>query len=351
MSSNIPTEPTTPLHARPNEQLDLNRVQELDMEDLNDLDLNPGFDESLPPSKVTSSTNLHNSNNNNNYNMNSLKRPRDMSEHSMNSEIFNTENLTKDNTVFDDVDDFKPIVNIASPFQEYHNNNNTFNNDDEGDFTKLQNHTSTNNITPANREIKRRLSMSQQSKFIIFVDQRFMDIQRKFVQSRGLNPELGYQSLNDLLRDIKLLLDFIWYSIDNIPNTDQLLLQKRIENNEINNSTQTRSLHDFGQSSYILKIADETLDYLDKFHIDANDQNTLNKLFKLLFILDKIFAKLISGNNSNNIKLNMTDMIRFMAIAERTRFKLPTILENLNIHGYHYEVSKIYENSLDLCAC
>lgn len=325
--SNIPTEPTTPLHARPNEQLDLNRVQELDMQDLDDLDLNPAFDESLPPSKVASCTNMKDN----------LKRPIDKLNETANSH-------NNSNIVFDNIDDFKPIINIASPFQEHTSNSN----EDDNEFNNDRDHNLLNNNNT--REIKRRLSMSQQSKFITFVDQRFMDIQRKFVQSRGLNNQLGYQSLTDLLKDIKLLLDFIWYSIDNIANTDQLLLEERIENKDVK-PNEVRSLHDFGQSSYILKIADETLDYMDKFHIDPNDHDSITKLFKLLFILDKIFAKLISGNNNNNIKLNMTDMIRFMAIAERTRFKLPTILENLNIHGYHYEVSKIYENSLDLCAC
>ncbi|CCK70303.1 TFIIH complex subunit TFB6 KNAG_0E00350 [Huiozyma naganishii CBS 8797] len=309
-------EPETPLHAEPNEQLDLNAVQELDEQDIADLDLGPTFDESLPPSANASSVRLH-------------------------------------DAQFDNANDFKPRINVGSPFSS----------------SFAETNSKGNSGTGAPPVIRRRLSMSQQSKFISYVDQRFMDIQRKFVQSRGLNNKTGYKSLDALLRDIKSLIDFIWYSIDNEPNTDSLLQLDANENDDNENEgdggnsrrDHSSALHNhspnqssdsgFGQASYLIRIADDMLDYIEKFHIDATDHLTISKVFKLFFIMDRIFVKLINGVTANNIKLNKTDMIRFSGIAQRSRVKLPIYFEKLGVQGYHYELSKIYEESLEMCTC
>lgn len=346
----IPEDPKTPLHAEANELLNLDNVKELDEKEIEDLDLDPTFDESLPPSTVASRIDLH-----------GLTEPmpaclrtkRPLNNPNDDTDLLNDGNEYSLNTtsspMFDNVEDFKPSINVASPFSS---------------STLLQNKPPTASVQRG-----RRLSMTQQSKFISYVDQRFMDIQRKFVQSRGLNNKTGYKKLSDLLKDTKSLLDFIWYSIDNTSNTDFLLqedgepvkdsdLQSTddymnldlVNNNNNNNKPlRNKSISDFGQTSYVIKIADDVMDYIEKFEVEPEDNDTISKLFKLFFILDKVFAKLITGNNNNSIKMNRTEVVRFVGIAERSRVRLPLFFEHLNIHGFHYELSKIYETSLELC--
>lgn len=340
-----PENPETPLHAEANEQLNLDNVNELDEQDIEDLDLNPGFDESLPPSTVASRLNLDGMVEPDTE----CLRKRVLDDLDDNDPLMDDSNLINTSSpMFDNVEDFKPRINVTSPFSS---------------SSLVQNNPPVSNIPQRSR----RLSMSQQSKFVSYVDQRFMDIQRKFVQSRGLNNKTGYKNLSELLKDIKSLLDFIWYSIDNTSNTDFLLQEAEDDTSAPPSHSQStedinldlmaskhpksKLLCDFGQTSYVIKIADDAMDYIEKFEIDPEDSDTISKIFKLFFILDKVFAKLISGKNNNLIKLNRTDMVRFVGIAERSRVRLPLFFEHLNIHGFHYELSKIYEASLDLCAC
>ncbi|KAK5782009.1 TFIIH complex subunit TFB6 PWA37_002347 [Arxiozyma heterogenica] len=342
----ISEDPKTPLHAKANEQLNLDNVNELDEKEIEDLDLNPTFDESLPPSTVPSRINLDNMNEPMPACLRMKRSINDAEDVTIAGENEYSLNTTS-SPMFDNVEDFKPSINVTSPFSS---------------STLLQNKSSS-----VTTQRGRRLSMTQQSKFVSYVDQRFMDIQRKFVQSRGLNNENGYKKLSELLKDIKSLLDFIWYSIDNTSSTDFLLqemgdatndsnslvsddaINLDLMNDPNNKPLKNKSIFDFGQSSYVIKIADDVIDYIEKFEIEVEDNDTISKLFKLFFILDKIFAKLITGSNNNSIKLNRTDIVRFVGIAERSRVRLPLFFEHLNIHGFHYELSKIYETSLDLC--
>lgn len=297
------SEPNTPMHAGPNEHLDLDDVKELSDEDIEELDLKPDVD--MDPVYEE--------------HRNGVKR-----EYS---------NLFEDAMRLegDDMDDFRPRVSIDSPFSSY---------------------ADLNSLERKHRSL-RKLSMSQQSKFIAYCDQKLMDIQRKFVQSRGLNTQNGYSSLEPLLRDVKSLVDFIWYSLDGSPNTDLLLRESDdMKYSTTDNSGIEKDTH-FGQSSYLIKIADDLMDYVEKFDLkflsEEERRQTLSKLFKLLFILDRIFAKLMDGNIPGGGRTNGTDAVRINGIAERTRMKLPVIFEAQDIHGYHFEVSKVYERTLERC--
>lgn len=328
------SEPETPLHVGPDTNLDLNNLKELDEKDIEDLDLDPSIDETpsfinIPAQAATAPL---------------WKRAFNYIENNNNTQ-------SRHPSEYDNAHDYQPRVNFKSPFSSDDNLKSILNTslpktslNDNNDFKK-----------------SKRLSMSQQSKFIVYVDSRLMEIQRKFVQSRGLNNERGYKTLAPLLHDIKSLLDFIWYSIDNVPYSDYLLQLNRDntplhidEELEIIPQFQKNS-NNFGQSSFIIKIADDLIDYIEKFTItdDPLDEevDTIPKLFKLFFILDWVFASLILGKNENKVKLNGTDRVRFIGIAERTRMRLPLFFEKNKIHGYHFELSKIYEQSLDLCAC
>ena len=323
-------EPETPMHVGPDANMDLDDLIELDEKEIDDLNLDPTMDETPSFTDIPKQLNTN------------LKRKLN-SEEDEDKSTFPTN--SKD---FDSAHDYQPRINFKSPFSSKDDSNSTINTvpEDYKSNTDMKKH--------------RKLSMSQQSKFITYVDSRLMEIQRKFVQSRGLSPEKGYASLTELLHDIKSLLDFIWYSIDNMPHTDYLLHIDNYDTLEMDNEDRKPIIsneHNFGQTSFIIKIADDLMDYIEKFDIyddpledDDPDADTVVKIFKIFYILDRIFRSLISGQNENNVILNSTDRIRFMAIAERTRMKLPQIFEKNKIHGYHFELSKIYELSLDFCA-
>ncbi|GAV53700.1 hypothetical protein ZYGR_0AK02020 [Zygosaccharomyces rouxii] len=295
------SEPETPVHAPPNEQLDLSKIKELDENDMMDLDL---VSESENPESRNSSSKPD------------FKRK-----------------FTEDETVYDDVDDFKPRINIGSPFNSS---------------------TDMEQLGPSQHpgRPRGRLSLSQQSKFISYLDEQLMNIQRRFVQSRGLNTENGYSGLAPLLQDLKSVIDFIWYSIDGTtPNTEKLLTQD-VSEIPIEQFDSSKSTY-FGQTAYLMRVADDIMDYTEKFDLDQLDLGgqggVIPKLFKLLFILDHIFARLLDGTIPGRTKMNLTDAVRMRAIAERTRTRLTRYLGQKQVHGYHYEVSKIYEESLERC--
>lgn len=231
--------------------------------------------------------------------------------------------------IYDDNNNFQPIVDFCSPFVS---------------TDKLEN---VENYR--NRSI-RRLSSSQQSKFINYCDEQLMAIQRKVVQNRGLNESQGYASLMDLTLDLKKLVDFIWFSIDGCPNTNQILEQNQIPTKDEYKGTQNTN---FGQSHFLIRIADSFLDYIDKFPLNGQNKteqhSTLSRVFKFLIILDKIFARMIEGIVPGKYKLSGTDKVRLTSIAERTRYRLPNIFENQGITRYHYELSKVYEETI--CKC
>ncbi|CAI4036629.1 hypothetical protein SMKI_15G4800 [Saccharomyces mikatae IFO 1815] len=336
------SEPNTPLHAQPNEQLDLNKLNDLDEKDIEDLNLDPNSDIDI----ATDSADVENADIDNTIWQRNCEQKRRYHTPEFNDVYNEANNAINDVTMLDDVDDFQPRINVSSPFSS---------------TTKLS-ELLPNKHNEASHP--RRLSMSQQSKFISYVDDQLLQIQRKFVQSRGLNIKNGYASLTPLLKDIKSLIDFIWYSIAHIPNSDYLLRsEKNINCNRSRSSNNTCEYSSyFGQGSYLIKIADDLIDYVEKFTFkemeDSEINDTLSKLFKLLFILDRIFVILIDNSNGKEASetvsvnkkitgLNGTDIVRLKGIAERTRVRLPIFLESQGIHGYHYELSKIYEGFLD----
>lgn len=306
------SEPATPLHAKADEQINLDNVRRLNEQDIDELDLVPELEGSV-----------------------SISNYGDAAMGIKNEGGFKRKmiDLDNDSERYDEVDDFRPRVSVSSPFSS-------------GTVLNKMNTSAEEHV-----HSRRRLSLSQQSKFILYCDERLMEIQRRYVQSRGLNTQNGYSGLSPLLQDLKALVDFIWYSIDGLPNTDYLLSEAPSDADR--NSSQGSNSTYFGQSAYLIRIADDLLDYLDKFEmrsLPADEQSaTLSKLFKLLLILDRVFARLIVGHIPGGSKMSGTDAVRLTGIAERTRTMIPRFLEHSDIHGYHYEVSKIYEETLESC--
>ncbi|AMD20539.1 HDL205Wp [Eremothecium sinecaudum] len=303
MSDTVST-PHTPLHPEADEEVDIDHIKELSDEEMLDLELNPDLEED---------------------------------EKCLNDEtkVANGKKGEKrylDDAIegfYDDSDYFEPRIDLQSPFNS---------------ADKLSGIQYNDSIHP------RRLSASQQSKFICFCDAKLMNIQRKVVQNRGLNTSAGYANLLDLTLDLKRLVDFIWFSIDGCANTEVLFMEKPEHTKKDYTGTQSTN---FGQTHYLIRIADDFLDYLDKFSLEELDSNTrssiLSRVFKFLMIMDKIFARIIDGRVPGQVKLSVTDRVRVMGIAERTRYIIPNILETQNISGYHYELSKIYDETLDRC--
>ncbi|CEP64858.1 TFIIH complex subunit TFB6 LALA0_S14e00870g [Lachancea lanzarotensis] len=292
--------PETPQHTAANEELDINDINELNESDIQGLD---------------------------------LEEERDTSASAVSQPTPKRERLDEDlESNLDSHDHFRPRVNVSSPFSS-------------GVDMRRYAHR-------AEHVNQRALSMSQQSKFISYCDEKLMEIQRKFVQSRGLNEQHGYQGLGPLLEDLKTVLDFIWYSIEGLTNTESLLkTDVNLMSREQFAGTKSTS---FGQVYYLIRVADDFLDYLATFDIrgmSSDEQHkTLSKAFKFIIILDVSFARLLEGLVPGNTRLNATETVRIAGIAERTRTAVPRYLEEQQVHGYHYEVSKIYEETLERCA-
>lgn len=181
----------------------------------------------------------------------------------------------------------------------------------------------------------RRLSSSQQSKFVNYVDEKLLHIQRRFVQSFGLS-DLGYKKIDELLADVKQLLNFVWLSIDS-NNQTQLSKEQYREMKSTN----------FGQTDYIIRIAGDLLEYISKLDIDDESAQTI---LKLLSSLDTKFAKLIDGEVPGGKGISRTESVRVNGIAERTRITVADVFEKQKIEGFHYELSKIYDQVLDRTA-
>lgn len=178
----------------------------------------------------------------------------------------------------------------------------------------------------------RRLSSSQQSKFVNYVDEKLLHIQRRFVQSFGLG-DLGYGSIDELLLDLKQLLNFIWLSIDPDAGTihpkDYYLAQPNTN---------------FGQSDYLIRIAGDFTEYISKLEIN---QSSGSGVLRLLKSLDDKFARLIDGAIPGGKAISRTESVRIYGIAERTRILVSDLFEKKQIEGFHYELSKVYEQVLD----
>lgn len=191
-------------------------------------------------------------------------------------------------------------------------------------------------ITPVDSPLPTRSSDSrigvldslQQSKFKNYVDEQLMTIQRKFVQSFGLN-DIGYKNLDELLKDLEKLISFIWLSID--PKT-------------VSSSSETAKSTLFGQQEYLITISNDLLDYVEKLEIS---NESASNLLKLLSNLDSKFAKLIDGAIPGGKPIYKTQAVRISAIAQRSRLVVMDQFDKSGITMFRYELSTLYEKTLE----
>jgi hypothetical protein len=156
---------------------------------------------------------------------------------------------------------------------------------------------------------RHRLSVTQQSKFINYVDEKLLEIHRKFVKTVGM----GQYSSAEILGDLQQLVEFIWLSI---------------------HREDSRSL--FGQVDYLLTIAGDLLEFVDKLTVHGVSSDVL----ELLDSLDNKFVVLLPI-------MKQTEVVRLVSIAERTRPLVFTSFEKANVTGYHDELAKVYERVLE----
>lgn len=151
------------------------------------------------------------------------------------------------------------------------------------------------------------LTLLQQSKFINYIDEGLLAIQRRFIKSH-IEGEAAYPMM-ELLKDLSKTLDLIWYSIN---------LKSKL----------------FGQQHYFIKIMGDLEDYISKlnigqllsapnFELSNEDEADLMELFFMLQNLDVrlsfLFDGFIQESGNSMQKLSGTEAVRLGPIVSRLR--------------------------------
>lgn len=152
------------------------------------------------------------------------------------------------------------------------------------------------------------LNMQQESKLVTFLDDKLLQVQRKFIKNQADTDEK--YPLQELLNDIKSIVDLIWCLIDlNTPL--------------------------FGQEEYFIRILGDLEDWIAYYDIpmlEANNANTIEThkaLFKFFQSLDTRVSFLIDGYYINNThyKLSATELVRLGPIVNRVRIEIINKME------------------------
>ncbi|KAI5952448.1 hypothetical protein KGF54_003315 [Candida jiufengensis] len=175
------------------------------------------------------------------------------------------------------------------------------------------------------------LSLTQQSKFINYIDEQLLDLQRQFIKQQS--ESIVVFPLSHLIRNLNEIIDLIWKSI--------------CYNNQVNL---------FGQEEYYIKIIGDFQDYLlyypNLFYqsIDIDEQGkrwtNLQKdevisFFKFLLKLDLQLSFLLSNDKDEDVipdyikvngksKFSNTEIIRLSPIITRIRIIIIEKIEKLS---------------------
>ncbi|ANB13339.1 TFIIH complex subunit TFB6 [Sugiyamaella lignohabitans] len=170
---------------------------------------------------------------------------------------------------------------------------------------------------PSWNTTRRPLSEAQQLKFRTYLDEELMRINGKYIH-RLNEPSRGYASLKELIDDLEKVVDLVWYSITtttNAPDTNS---------------------HTSYQTYYLLRIADDFVDYIEGYESDPSPVEMIQFVQKL----DAIFTRLLDPQAPT--RLTRTDAVRLTSIAERTRIQIAKSV----VRGYEMEISQIYSSVL-----
>jgi hypothetical protein len=168
--------------------------------------------------------------------------------------------------------------------------------------------------SPDPTDSRKQVSEQQMETFRSYLDTQLLQISRKFIRRINGSSD-GYESLGDLSSDLARIVDLIWYTV-----------------------TSTTSDTRF-QTDYMLRIAGDFLDYLGEWHTTEPTPDPKEAL-RLLQKLDNVFSHILDGEFG--VHSTRTEAVRMESIAERTRVAVATL-----IRGWEFEVSRVYEKTLD----
>lgn len=178
------------------------------------------------------------------------------------------------------------------------------------------------------------LTLSQQSKFITYIDDQLLQIQRAFIKNQAETKEV--YSLRQLLTDLHTIVDLIWCLIN--PKSSL-----------------------FGQEEYFVRILGDLEDwvgYYDLRVLDPKDRDsieTLKSLFVFFQVLDTRLLFLMDGypvDDTSVCKMSTTEIVRLAPIVARIRLSIVNRLENsrliLSRNAPNDPASRIYMNILEM---
>ncbi|QPG73083.1 hypothetical protein FOA43_000388 [Brettanomyces nanus] len=239
------------------------------------------------------------------------------------------------------------------------------------------------------------LSMKQQSRLVTYIDERLMEIQRRFIKylSAREDPDNEPEStatqfgFSDLAEALDKVITIIWYSIFqvkvvpfvyhyNILTPSEAAVLGYNEGKEVVLEEITPDFL-FGQTNYFIRIMGDLVDYVEKFEFVHFD--SIHNLLLLFAKLDNIISILIDeysedngpSRTNNQPFINNTEKIRIDSIISRTKllviqkfdvFKKISLYESVDENGkrkqiesdikkdiqkYELLIGEIYEGILD----
>lgn len=170
------------------------------------------------------------------------------------------------------------------------------------------------------------LSLAQQSRFVSFLDEQLLQIQRHFIKQQA--GEQNYP-LHQLLKDVERVLDLVWVLVN-----------------------PSNSL--YGQEEYFVKICGDLEDWIVHYDLTPNkNEMTVNEAFYLYFFtffqtLDTRLSFLIDGFTARDKaqKMSPTQFVRLAPIVSRLRFQIITRLDP--VRAYLEQTGLPLLNKLDV---
>ncbi|AOA63196.1 TFIIH complex subunit [Komagataella phaffii CBS 7435] len=164
------------------------------------------------------------------------------------------------------------------------------------------------------------LSLTQQSRFISFVDDKLLQIQRNFI--KYLSEEDSTYTLSQLIRQINETISILWYSIFRVEQIP-VVFHSAILGRNSTSLNHASSVDLFGQPHYFIRIIGDLIDYVEKFPLSSVDE--LRELLALVAKLDNVVIVLVdqdtvSTPSAKKDFIDKTEKVRLLSLA--TRFKL-----------------------------
>lgn len=148
-----------------------------------------------------------------------------------------------------------------------------------------------------------KLSRSQQSRFVSFVDEELLQIQRRFVKKQAGEQEY---TLEQILNDVQHVLDLVWVLVN---------AKNRL----------------YGQEEYFVKICGDLEDWLVHFSLSSPtlEEHVFLRFFTFFQSLDVRLSFLIDGFEVQGtpLKMSPTQLVRLMPIVSRLRLQIVNMLE------------------------